>query len=138
MKAARAVVFVLASLILAAAILVPAVRAERVAPARQEARSMAQQKIDARLMLEVRRRRGDAAMRGVARGSGAVQVDRHGRAYIDVHAPVTAPLQKKITATGGRVISASANYQTIAVWMPLLTIERLANDGSVRSISPGA
>lgn len=136
MKAARAVAFVLSGLLLGAALLVPAVRAERVGPEKREARTLAQQKIDDRVMTEVRRRRGDTAMRGVKNGANGVRVDRHGRAFVDVHAPVSDPLQKKITALGGRVVSASANYQTIEVWMPLLTIERLAHDGTVRSITP--
>jgi hypothetical protein len=135
-KTARAVVFLVAGFVLGVAFLVPAVRAERVAPARREARTIAQLKIDDRLMTEVYRRRGDAAARRVPRGSTGVKVDRHGRAYIDVRAAVSAPLQKKITALGGRVVSASTNYETIVVWMPLLTIERLADDTGVRSIVP--
>jgi hypothetical protein len=135
-KAARAVVFVLTGLVLGVALLVPAVRAERMAPARREARSLAQQKIDGRLMYEVSRRRGDVTVRGKTRRSTGVRVDRHGRAFVDVHASVTPPLQKKISALGGRIVSTSGTHGTIVVWMPLLTIERLAGDDTVHSIAP--
>lgn len=136
MKTARAVAFVVAGLVLGVAFLVPAVRAERVAPAKREARTIAQLKIDDRLMTEVYRRRGDAPARRLPRGRTGVKVDRHGRAYVDVRAALSEPLQKKITALGGRVVSTSTTYETIVVWMPLLTIERLADDTGVRSIAP--
>ncbi len=135
MKTARAVLFVVAGLVLGAAILVPAVRAERMAPVRRSARTLAQQKINDRLMYEVGRRRGDTAARGTRRNTG-VRVDRHGRAYVDVRAAVTRPLQKKIAALGGHIVSTSDTYETIVVWMPLMTVERLAEDGDVRSIAP--
>lgn len=97
---------------------------------------MAQQKIDARLIYEIARRRPDARTRQTSRRETGVTVDRHGRAYVDVRATVSEPLQKKIAALGGRISTTNPTYDTIVGWMPLLMIERLAADGAVRSIAP--
>ena len=70
-------------------------------------------------------------------GSGAaIQVDRHGRALVDVRAQVRPELEKKIKALGGVVVSTSQTYDSIVGWMPLLTLERLAADPTVRAIEP--
>ena len=67
----------------------------------------------------------------------AIQVDRHGRALVDVRAEVQPELVKKIRALGGIVVSTSTTYDSIVGWMPLLTLERLAADRTVRAIEPG-
>jgi hypothetical protein len=123
----------------AAAIVVPAARAQRSAVDRRtrDARTAAQQKIDPRVMTAIYHRRGDARGRVVVSAAPDVRVDRHGRAFVDVRAPVAPALEKKVKALGGVVTSTSRPYDSIVGWVPLLTLERLAADPTVRAIVPG-
>jgi len=135
-RTARAAIIILCSLVVVAAFMVPNAKAQRRQAAERGVRPATEAKINARLMSEIYRRRGEAKARGVQPGPTDVRIDRHGRAYVDVRAEVTPPLRKKIAALGGRVVSTSATYNSIVAWMPLLTIERLASDGTVRAIEP--
>jgi hypothetical protein len=65
-----------------------------------------------------------------------VRIDRHGRALVDVRATVKPALEKKVKALGGVIVSTSAAYDSIIGWLPLLTLERLAADPTVRAIEP--
>src|SRR4051812_5319198 len=105
LRAARAAAFIVCCLVVAFAVGVPAARAQRRTSVTAPSRATAEQKIQAPLMTEIYRRRGDAAARRVPRSAEGVVVDRHGRATVDVRAQVTAPLTRKIVALGGRVVS---------------------------------
>ena len=138
MKRVRSAGFVLFCVLVMAAIVVPAARAQRRAlpdTAPRVARNLAQDKINPRVLTAIYHRRGDAKGKTVASGAG-VQVDRHGRALVDVRAQVRPELEKKIKALGGVVVSTSTTYDSIVGWMPLLTLERLAADPTVRAIAP--
>ena len=71
MKTARSLALVVVCVLVVTGIGVVAARAQRMAPAQQEAQSIAQRKIDARVLSEIWRRRGDArqsaALRAAAR-----------------------------------------------------------------------
>ena len=140
MRITRAFGFVAFAVLLTATIVVPAVRAaQRSTPADysgRDARTAAERKINPRVLVEVQRRRGDVRPTAIPVSNGRVHVDRHGRALVDVRAHVRPELQKKMRALGGVVLSTSARYDSIVGWMPLLTIERLAADPSVRAIEP--
>jgi hypothetical protein len=134
--------FVLLCVLAVAVIVVPAVRAQRRAapdllPSR-DARSVAQQKINPRVLSAIYRRRGDVVRsKSVANTPGSmILVDRHGRALVDVRAQVRPELEKKMKALGGIVVSTSQTYDSIVGWMPLQTLERLAADSGVRAIEP--
>ncbi len=136
MKTARSLGFVVFCIVVAAAIAVPALRAQRAMPAARDARTAAIQKIDARVMTEISRRRGDPRQHAPIRRD--VRVDRHGRALVDVRAQVRPALERKLRALGGVVVSTSTAYESIVGWVPLLTLERLAADPAVRAIAPAA
>lgn len=106
--------------------------------AEKDARTPAQQKINSQLLYEIYRLRGDAARKGVPPGRTDVDVDVHGRALVDVRAPVSAAVRRRIHAAGGRVLSESARDDSTIARVPLLTLERLAADPIVRSIEPAA
>ncbi len=138
-RTARSAAFVSLCILVVAAILVPAARAQRTTPSdwnAKDVRTVAQQKINARVLSAIYHRRGDAKGRTVAAGASAIQVDRHGRALVDVRAQVEPALEKKIKALGGLVVSTSRTYDSIVSWVPLQTLERLAADPSVRAIEP--
>jgi len=136
----RSAAFASLCLLIAAAILVPAARAQRSTSDdwhQRDARSVAQQKINPRVLSAIYHRRGDAKARTVPTPSQpSIQVDRHGRALVDVRAQVRPELEKKFRALGGVVVSKSTTYDSIVGWMPLQTLERLAADPSVRAIEP--
>ena len=140
MRTARSVAFALFCVALMATIVMPAVRAQRNAPAEwraRDARTLAQQKINARVLTAIYHRRGDAKGKTVPATAARVQVDRHGRALVDVRAQVRPELEKKFKALGGIIVSTSRTYDSIVGWMPLQTLERLAADPTVRAIEPG-
>jgi hypothetical protein len=137
-KTVRSAGFALFCVLVMAAIVVPAARAQRRAlpdTRPRDARTLAQEKINPRVLTAIYHRRGDAKGKTVAPAAG-VQVDRHGRALVDVRAQVRPELEKKIKALGGIVVSTSTTYDSIVGWMPLLTLERLAADPTVRAIAP--
>ena len=141
MRTVRSLTFTLFCLVLLATIVMPAVRAQRddkVERRTRDMRTMAQQKISPRVMTAIYRRRGDAKGKVVVPASAArVQVDRHGRALVDVRAVVRPELEKKFKALGGILVSKSETYDSIVGWLPLQTVERLAADPTVRAIEPG-
>jgi hypothetical protein len=136
LKTARSIGVVVFCVVVAVAIGVPAARAQRQGPSRQDARTLAERKIDGRVLSEIYRRRGDARQTSVTASRSAVRIDRHGRALVDVRAQVKPALEKKIKALGGVIVSTSGSYDSIVGWVPLLTLERLAADATVRAIEP--
>ena len=118
MRTVRSAAFGVLCVFAAAMIVVPAVRAQRNAPPSdrqsRDARTVAQGKINPRVLSAIYRRRGD------------------------VRAQVRPDLEKKIKALGGIVVSTSSTYDSIVGWMPLQTLERLATDPGVRAIEPAA
>jgi len=140
LRTVRSASFALFCVLVMAAILVPALRAQRNAPPvrrASDARTLAQQKINPRVMTAIYRRRGDARGKVVVANSAGIAVDRHGRALVDVRAQVRPELEKKFRALGGVVVSTSGTYDSLVGWMPLQTLERLAADPTVRAIEPG-
>lgn len=140
MTTVRSAAFASLCMLAVAAIVVPAARAQRTTAEdwhQRDARMVAQQKIDPNVLSAIYHRRGDAKARTVqAASQPQIQVDRHGRAYVDVRAQVRPELEKKFKALGGIVVSTSKTYDSIVGWMPLQTLERLAADPSVRAIEP--
>ena len=137
MRTARSVVFVVLCAGVAAAVGMPALRAQRsvsVANSPRDVRSVAQNKIAPRLLSEIYRRRGDARQNTVTAERGVVHVDRHGRVLVDVRADVKPALEKKMRALGGVIVSANSPSRSIVSWMPLTMLERLAADPGVTTI----
>jgi hypothetical protein len=108
-------------------------------PSEKDKRTPAQRKINSQLLYEIYRRRGEALQKGVPDGKTDVRIDARGRALVDVRAvPVSAGLQKKIKGIGGVILSVTTDQHSILAWMPLLQLERLAEDQAVRFIEPAA
>src|SRR5262249_11703881 len=99
-------------------------------------RTPAQQKIDSQLLFEIYRARGEAERRHVPPDPTGVQIDALGRAFVDVRAPVTPELHRRIRRLGGVVVSSSAPHQSTLARIPVLKLETLAAEASVRFIEP--
>ncbi len=139
MRTVRSAGFALFCVLVVAVIVVPAARAQRRAMPdgrARDARPLAQDKINARVLTAIYHRRGDSKGKTVPAAGASIQVDRHGRALVDIRAQVRPELEKKMKALGGVVVSKSRTYDSIIAWMPLLTLERLAADPTVRAIEP--
>ena len=109
---------------------------QRPAPSEKERRTPAQQKIESRLLYEIYRADGSDRQKNVPPGDTGVRIDSHGRALVDVRADVTRNLVKTLAVSGATIVSTSREYRSIIAWIPLLKIERLAKDRTVRSIAP--
>jgi hypothetical protein len=104
----------------------------------KESRTPAQQKINSQLLYEIYRLRGEAARKQVPEGATLVRLDARKRALVDVRAAVTPALQEKIEKLDATIVSTSREYDSIVAWVPLLKLERLAEDGTVRAIELAA
>lgn len=104
----------------------------------KDARTPAQQKINSQLLYEIYRRRGEAKRKNVPPGPTGVRIDRKDRALVDVRAEVVPALEKKLRALGSTIVSTSREYRSIIAWVPILRIERLAADSTVRAVEPAA
>jgi hypothetical protein len=109
-----------------------------VAPSEKETRTAAQQKIDSQLLYEIYRKRGQAVEKQVPPAATLVRIDAKGRALVDIRARVTPALISRVKRRGGSIVSTSTEYHSIIARVPLLELERLANDPAVRAISPAA
>ena len=139
----RAIPAVLAAMLVAACTTATAAKSAPVqgapaAPSEKETRTAAQQKIDSRLLYEIYRKRGQAEAKNVPPDATRVRLDKSDRALVDIRAAVTPALIAKVKKSGGTVVSSSAQYHSIIARVPLLQLERLAGDPSVRAISPAA
>lgn len=121
---------------------IPALRASVHAqpplPSEKASRTPAQRKINSQLLYELYRLRGQALQKQVPPGPTGVKMDRHRRALVDVRAEVTPALQAKVRALGGTIQSTSREYRSTIAWIPLRSLERLAEDRAVRAIEPAA
>jgi hypothetical protein len=106
-------------------------------PSEKGARTPAQQKINAQILFEIYRARGEGARKGVPPETD-VRIDARGRALVDVRAPVTAALTRTIRALGGVVLSSSPAHESTIGRIPLLKLETLAADPAVKFIEPAA
>lgn len=102
----------------------------------KEARTPAQQKISSQLLQEIYRRRGQAKEKNVPPGPTGVRLDDKDRALVDVRAEVAPALQKKMRSLGSTIVSTSREYRSIIAWVPVLKIEQIAADTSVRAVEP--
>ena len=65
-----------------------------------------------------------------------MKTDPRGRALVDIRAEVTPALKEKVRQLGATIVDVSGEHRSIVAWVPLLQIERLASDTSVRAINP--
>jgi hypothetical protein len=111
---------------------------QQTVPTEKELRTPAQRKINSQLLYEIYRLRGEAAQKHVPEGDTLVRVDAKKRALVDVRAAVTPALQETIEKFDAVIVSTSREYDSIVAWVPLLKLEQLAENATVRAIEPAA
>ncbi len=95
-----------------------------------------QKKIDARLLLETRRRQDDALFQALPQLRSSLDVRRDGTTLVDIRAEVSEYLLARIEDLGGTVVSHFSQYRFIRAWMPLDGMESLAGDEDIQTIQP--
>ena len=99
-------------------------------------RSPAQQKIESRLLYEIKRHSGDPAASAAKGLRSSVVVEPDGTILIDLKAEVSDALLGRIESLGGKVFSNFPQYQEIRAQLPIDQVETLAASPEVKSIRP--
>lgn len=102
----------------------------------KESRTPAQKKIDSQLLYALKQKRG--ITKGVPTERIKIELDKDGRALVDITAHVTAEVLAQIRKLGGAVISDDAHYHTIRAGLALEKLETLAKRKDVMFIAPAA
>jgi hypothetical protein len=102
----------------------------------KSSRTAAQKKIDSQLLYALKQKRGET--KGVPTGRIDLEVDKKGRALVDITADVMPELKSQIQKLGGAVISDDARHHTIRASLALEKLETLAKRSDVRFIAPAA
>jgi len=127
---------------LAALILSPGVAAGRadagaaaVGQAPKGSQTVAQRKIDSRLLQEIERARRGAGKspRDVASG---IELDSKGRVLVEIRCDITPAIQKELRTLNASVVSSLPDYRSILAWVPLARLEELARSDEVYAIQP--
>jgi hypothetical protein len=93
-------------------------------------------KIDSQLLQAIRRQAGET--KDLPAEPPLVNIDRSGRALVDVRADVSDRLLASIRKRGGRIVSSDPAYRSIIARVPLDKVRVLAEDAAVRFIGPAA
>ena len=99
-------------------------------------RSPAQQKIESRLLYEIKRRSGDPAAAAAKGLRSSVMVEPDGTTLIDLKADVTDALLGRIETLGGKVHNSFPQYKELRAQLPIDQVETLAESPEVKSITP--
>jgi hypothetical protein len=102
----------------------------------KESRTPAQKKINSQLLYALKQKRG--ITKGVPTEPIKIELDREGRALVDINANVTTEVLAQIRKLGGAVISDDARYHTIRAGLALEKLEALAKRKDVMFIAPAA
>ena len=104
----------------------------------KESRTVAQQKIDSRLLREIDRvKRGVEKTRSDAPPApSGVAIDSKGRALVEIRCDVTATIQKKLQTLNATIVSSLPDYRSILAWVPLARLEEIAGSDKVYAIQP--
>jgi hypothetical protein len=101
-----------------------------------ERRTAIDAKIDSQLLQAIRRAAGDT--KDLPLEPPLVDIDRSGRALVDIRADVSDPLIASIRKLRGRIVTTSVPLHSIIARIPLNSIRSLAEDAAVRFIAPTA
>ncbi|MCB1032710.1 MAG: hypothetical protein KDD47_02620, partial [Acidobacteria bacterium] len=98
--------------------------------------SPAQKKLDTRLLVEVRSRRGDPGLFGLPAMKTGISLEADGRLLLDLRGEVTAALLAAIRDLGGEVESSFPRWHTLRLRLPLGAVETLAARAEVKALQP--
>ena len=92
----------------------------------KKSRSKAQEKIEARLLHEIKKQRGEPLAEGVMTLSTGVKVDSEGYVEVEISANVSDKLINTLKKAGTEIIAVFPQYHSIVARMPIDSIEGMA------------
>ena len=107
-------------------------------PDEKAARTGAQQKLDARIVLALRQSRGQPPFDQPTAMQPGLEIGPDGRVRVDLEATVSKELLERIRSLGGEVIDSFAPARVVRAIVPLAQMEALASLEEVAFISPPA
>jgi hypothetical protein len=102
----------------------------------KNSRTPTQRKIDSRLLQAVRENRGEKMVADVELDPADVNADATGTLKVDIKADISEPFLSKIVTLGGKIIYASAQYNTVRATVNLKAVETIAGYPEVKFIEP--
>lgn len=102
----------------------------------KESRTVAQQKIDSRLLYTIKNSDGRASLEGLPNLQTGVQPDAEGNVEVDIRVEVTSEVIARLEKLGAKIIYQSPELRTVVAAMPLRSIEEFAALPSVHFIQP--
>ena len=102
----------------------------------KESRTPAQQKIDSRLLYQVKMSRSEAIASGVQTLETDLKVDDSGFIAVDITANVTDKLMQKLKESNAVIIASLPQYRSITARLPIGEIESLAGMNEVIFVQP--
>ena len=104
--------------------------------AEKEARTPTQQKIDSQLIYAAKGFNRQPIAQGVPTLETGVEIDERGEVAIEIRAPYSTSLAKKLLTLGVSVIRHNDVAQSIEALAPIVTIEEIAAEPNVRFVMP--
>jgi hypothetical protein len=101
-------------------------------------RTPAQRKIGSHLLYARQRLRGKAIAPGVPSLRSRIRADATQRVLVDITAEVTSQVLDGIGRVGGEVVNSFPQYRAVRAWLPLDTLEEIADLPEVTSIRRAA
>jgi MYXO-CTERM domain-containing protein len=108
----------------------------RMLRAEQESRSPAERKMSSQLVLAAKRHRGDPSVAALSGMRSNTKLSASGTVRVDIKGEVDEALLARIRALGGEVVASVPRFDAVQAELPLLELEALAGEHSVRSIMP--
>lgn len=106
--------------------------------AEKESRTAVQRKISSQLLQASREARGQKMAADVDLEAAPVKADKRGIVQVDITARVTAELINKIRSGGGKIIYASAQFNSIRAELNVSNVETIAAYKEVKFVKPAA
>ena len=104
----------------------------------KQSRTPVQQKIDSQLLMAVKMKRHQEVAPGIATMKTDVAYDSEGRAEVDISGEVTGNLFETILKGGGQVANSYPQFKAVRAYVPLESLESIADLSEVRFISRAA
>jgi subtilisin-like proprotein convertase family protein len=116
---------------------IPAEAADQIAAisADKDARTPAERKVASNLLYAAAEEAGGPAVAGAPELESTTEVDRGGRAEVDISAAVDADLLDRIEDLGGDVVASVPGFDAVRAVVPVEALVTLAADPGVRSIA---
>jgi len=99
-------------------------------------RSLIERKLSSRLVLALKKRRGQRVARDLPSLRNRISVDGSGRTLVDIRGPASDAMVLRVEALGGRVVNRIPRFGAMRALVPIDAVDLLASEPEVQSIAP--